>query len=246
MIQHDFLEVPRMAPVQATPSWHFLDFFKERSLSLVMDKIAIICIRSPERFIDSFTETIFGKSEHLTNKIKRCCCQDNLAENSREARLKSLQPNVDLIQKSVTWFTVQITVQIKCLVSIWNTTLGSNGLNHLFSCHQYVPLLQENIRTNFSLTNINMPKVNKRNTSGKYEMCEIFSKLTIKTAERRQWRLSGICIANFKHISHLFLVFLWLLAGFTFYYMRHFLRQCKVPTNIWAIGKESKNSSIQK
>ena len=120
------------------------------------------------------------------------------------------------------------------------------GYNHLFSYHQYVTLLQENIRTKFSLTNINMPKVNKRNTSGKCKMCEICSKLTIKTAERRKWRLSGICIANFKHISHLFLVFLWLLAGFTFYYTRHFLRQCKVPTNIWAIGKEPKNSSIQK
>ena len=41
------------------------------------------------------------------------------------------------------------------------------------------------------------------------EQCEIFLKLTIKTPERRQWRF-GVCIVNFKHISHLVLVFLLL------------------------------------
>ena len=32
---------------------------------------------------------------------------------------------------------------------------------------------------------------------------EICSKLTIKTPERRQWRLSGIFIINFEQISHI-------------------------------------------
>ena len=54
-------------------------------------------------------------------------------------------------------------------------------------------------------------------------MCEIHSKLTIKTPELRQWRRSGVFIVklfvnlfivnfivNFTHISHLFLVFLLL------------------------------------
>ena len=40
--------------------------------------------------------------------------------------------------------------------------------------------------------------------------CEICSKLTIKTPERRQWRLSGVFIVNFELISHLVLVFLLL------------------------------------
>ena len=35
-------------------------------------------------------------------------------------------------------------------------------------------------------------------------------KLTIKTPERRQWRLSGVFIVNFEHISHLVLVFILL------------------------------------
>ena len=43
-------------------------------------------------------------------------------------------------------------------------------------------------------------KVNKRNTKTR---CEICSKLTIKTPERR----SGVFIVNFEHISHLNLVF---------------------------------------
>ena len=36
--------------------------------------------------------------------------------------------------------------------------------------------------------------------------CEIFSKLTVKTPERRQWHDSGVFIVNFEHISHLVLV----------------------------------------
>ena len=54
-----------------------------------------------------------------------------------------------------------------------------------------------------------MFKVNNRNTRTK---CEICSKLTIKTPERRQWRLycPGVFIVNFEHISHFVIVFLLL------------------------------------
>ena len=52
-----------------------------------------------------------------------------------------------------------------------------------------------------------MFKVNNRNTRRR---CEICLKLTIKTPERRHWRRSGVFIVNFKHISHLLLVFLLL------------------------------------
>ena len=53
-------------------------------------------------------------------------------------------------------------------------------------------------------------KVNNRNTRTR---CEICSKLTIKTPERRQWRRSGwrrsgVFIVNFEHISHLILFLL--------------------------------------
>ena len=37
-------------------------------------------------------------------------------------------------------------------------------------------------------------------------MCQIFSKLTIKTQERRHLRRSGIFIVNFEQISHIVLV----------------------------------------
>ena len=39
------------------------------------------------------------------------------------------------------------------------------------------------------------------------KMCEMCSKLTIKTAERRQQR-SSVFIFNFKHISYIFLLYL--------------------------------------
>ena len=40
--------------------------------------------------------------------------------------------------------------------------------------------------------------------------CEIYSKLTIKTPERRQWCRFGVFIVIFEHISHLVPVFLLL------------------------------------
>ena len=52
-----------------------------------------------------------------------------------------------------------------------------------------------------------MFKVNNRNTRTD---CEICSKLTVKAPERSYWRRSGVFIANFEHISHLFLVSLLL------------------------------------
>ena len=53
---------------------------------------------------------------------------------------------------------------------------------------------------------IYMFKVNNKNTR---TSCEICSKLTIKTPERRQWRRSGVFI-NFEYISQLVPVFLLL------------------------------------
>ena len=49
--------------------------------------------------------------------------------------------------------------------------------------------------------NINLFKVNNRNAR---KWCEICSKLTINTPERRQWRHPGVFIVNFEHISHFF------------------------------------------
>ena len=52
-----------------------------------------------------------------------------------------------------------------------------------------------------------MFNVNNRNTKTR---CEVCSKLTIKTPERRSWCRSSVFIVNFEHISHLVLVFLLL------------------------------------
>ena len=49
------------------------------------------------------------------------------------------------------------------------------------------------------------PQVNNRNTRPRCGLC---SKFTIKTTERRQWRLSGVFNINSEDISHLVLVFL--------------------------------------
>ena len=57
-----------------------------------------------------------------------------------------------------------------------------------------------------SPVNIYLFKVNNRSTR---KRCEICSKLTIKTTERRHWLSSGVFIANFERISDLFMEFLW-------------------------------------
>ena len=60
-------------------------------------------------------------------------------------------------------------------------------------------MFKVNIKVNNS-----MFKVSNRNTRTR---CEICSKSTIKTPERRQWRRSGVFV-NFEHISHFVLVFI--------------------------------------
>ena len=60
-------------------------------------------------------------------------------------------------------------------------------------------------------------KVDNGNTRTR---CEICSKLTIKTPERRDWRRSSVCIVNFEHISHLVLVFLLLTLNMQLRLMR--------------------------
>ena len=57
------------------------------------------------------------------------------------------------------------------------------------------------------LPGIYMFKANNRSTRTRRDKC---SKVIIKTPERPKWRRSGVCTANFEHISHLVLVFLLL------------------------------------
>ena len=54
---------------------------------------------------------------------------------------------------------------------------------------------------------LHVHKVNNRNSRTR---CEVCLKLTIKTPKRHHWRLSGVLIVNFKHISHPVLLFPWL------------------------------------
>ena len=57
------------------------------------------------------------------------------------------------------------------------------------------------------LASINLFEVNNINTRNR---CEICSNLTITTQERHDCSRYGVCIINYEHISHPFLVFLLL------------------------------------
>ena len=83
---------------------------------------------------------------------------------------------------------------------------GSEKTTYLDTFHAVHFHAFSNTRSLYQI-NIYLFRSKKRNTR---KSCEICSKLTIKTLERRQWRRSGIFIVNFEHILHLFLVFLLL------------------------------------
>ena len=67
----------------------------------------------------------------------------------------------------------------------------------------HLPLVSKIVWKNAMAADIYLFKVK----NGNKKKCERCSKLTIKTPIRRQWRRSGVFIVNFKHISHLFLLF---------------------------------------
>ena len=67
--------------------------------------------------------------------------------------------------------------------------------------------VESNIDSTIYVAGIYLFKVNNRSTR---TMCEICSKLTLKTPERRHWRRSGVFIFNFEQISLIVLVFLLL------------------------------------
>ena len=71
-------------------------------------------------------------------------------------------------------------------------------MDHLY----YVKYFHHWYCTLSSPAGIYLPKVKNRNTRTR---CEVCSKLTIKTPERRYWRHSGVFIVNFEYISHLVL-----------------------------------------
>ena len=88
----------------------------------------------------------------------------------------------------------------------WYMEVLFSNSNMMTSIKNFCP-----IKIKFKITSfwpgIYLFKANNRNTKTK---CEICSKLTINTPERRQWRRSGVFIVNFEHISDLALVFLLL------------------------------------
>ena len=65
----------------------------------------------------------------------------------------------------------------------------------LLTLHIYLPSTKQA----FTFSKLSIESLEKG-----YEICP---KLTIKTPERRQWRCSGVIIANFEHISQFFIVF---------------------------------------
>ena len=83
-------------------------------------------------------------------------------------------------------------------VSSWNVTT------------QYDPLNLTPLSSSPEKTNLRKPSFIRFNYRSTRTKCEIYSKLTIKTPERRHWRRSSVFIVNFEHISCLVLVFLLL------------------------------------
>ena len=95
------------------------------------------------------------------------------------------------------WQGIHVKKVHACLQ--WDKTLLSNNLQKQKISLDY-PITQPTFTCS-------------KSTIKMLETCDICSKLTMETPERRHWRCSGVFIANFEHISHLFLIkkTLWLL-----------------------------------
>ena len=96
---------------------------------------------------------------------------------------------------------------MNCLRRTLNSSESSQLLKlKYFRKNIFLNLLTKLCKSIFP-ANIYLFKVSNRSTR---TMCEICSKLTIKMlAEPRKWRRSGGFTVNFEHISHGFLVFLF-------------------------------------
>ena len=90
------------------------------------------------------------------------------------------------------------------------TIAKKEALALVFSCESCEILRPPFLKEHLLPAGNYMLKVNNRNTRTR---CEICSKLTIKTPERRHWRRFGVFLVNFEHISHLFLMFLLLTSS---------------------------------
>ena len=84
------------------------------------------------------------------------------------------------------------------MVDVWR----SSKICHVFLVSYSSLHLLYSFQANIYLLKVTNWNIGKR--------CEICSELAIKIPERRQWRCYGFFIVNFKHVTHLFLVFLML------------------------------------
>ena len=99
----------------------------------------------------------------------------------------SSEENAEKIAKSIIDLAKN-SIKEHCTVSISSTVPRNDEWNNNPAC---IYLFKDNTRNNRAT-------------------CEICSKLTLKTPERRQWRRSGVFAVNFEQIPHIVLVFLLL------------------------------------
>ena len=95
-------------------------------------------------------------------------------------------------------WTLQNNSEQVSVAILWNTYLCLSPNKH------------SEFKVRGSPASIYLLKVNIINTRRRWE---IYSNLTIKTPETRQWRRSGVFIVKIKYTSHLALVFLLLTSN---------------------------------
>ena len=134
-----------------------------------------------QRRIEKVKSPIFTNNFILPVWVGSECTSDALSNLPPETDVTHFVPSPYITKKLI--HSSLDSHEIFLLIAKLNT--------ELFSCHS---------------ANIYLSKVNNRNAG---KRCEISSNSTIKTLEHH-WRRSCVFIANFTHISHLFLKFLLL------------------------------------
>ena len=96
------------------------------------------------------------------------------------------------------------------------------------------------------LKSIYLLKVNNRNIR---KRCEICSKLTIKTLERRQWRCSGVFIVNlniFHILSRVSIVDRWTSKCLLWYFSEAAVPRYSIKQLFWKSSQNSQEKSCTK
>ena len=184
------------------------DYFQERTRNACninfwwLGNLRLPCKRRID-FKIQFLHPIFIWNESSWNKSIKNVKNFSICEGSISNSLKNHNSFGCIAIRCM--YNSTYTPQLHVQFHVHSTTTCTTNRTHSLLQKSWCKNPSVNVRKRPA--NIYLFTVNNWNTR---KRCEICSMLTIGTPERCHWRRFSVFMVNFKHISHLFLVFLLL------------------------------------